>query len=126
MAFKPGSEDSNVPNGPPAAAPRAYEFGPYRLELPTQQLLRDGEPVPLAPKAFQILLALIERRDRVVDKGELMRLIWPDSFVEEANLTQTIFVLRKTLGERPDGRPFIDTMPRRGYRFVADVREETS
>ena len=64
-----------------------------------------GEPVPLTPKAFDTLLALVERRDRVVDKAELMRLVWPDSFVEEANLSQTIFVLRKTLGEGPDGRP---------------------
>src|SRR6185503_1623034 len=103
---------------------RAYEFGPYRLEPPTHRLLRNGEPVPLTPKAFDTLLALIERRDRVVDKAELMRLVWPDSFVEEANLSQTIFVLRKILGDGPEGRPFIDTVPRRGYRFAADVREE--
>ncbi|HET9358828.1 MAG TPA: FlgO family outer membrane protein [Vicinamibacterales bacterium] len=102
----------------------AYEFGAYRLEPPTRRLLRNGEPVPLTPKAFAVLLALIERRDRVVDKAELMRIVWPDSFVEEANLSQTIFVLRRTLGDGPDGRPFIETMPRRGYRFAADVREE--
>jgi DNA-binding winged helix-turn-helix (wHTH) protein len=93
-------------------ARQAYEFGPYRLELPTHGLLRNGVPISLTPKAFDVLLALIERRDRVVDKAELMRLVWPDSFVEEANLSQTIFVLRKTLGEGPDGRPFIDTGPR--------------
>lgn len=104
----------------------AYEFGPYRLELSTHRLLRNREPIPLTPKAFDTLLALIERRDRVVDKAELMRLVWPDSFVEEANLSQTIFVLRKTLGEGPDGRPFIDTVPRRGYRFGAEVREESA
>ena len=80
---------------------QAYEFGPYRLEPSTRRLLRGGEPVALTPKAFDTLLALIERRDRVVDKAELMRLVWPDSFVEEANLSQTIFVLRKTLGEGP-------------------------
>ncbi len=125
MEVKTGLKDSGVGESP-GTAPRAYLFGPYRLERPTRRLLRDGEPVSLTPKAFDTLLALIERRDRVVDKAELMRLVWPDSFVEEANLSQTIFVLRKTLGEAPDGRPFIDTMPRRGYRFGADVREEVA
>jgi TolB-like protein/DNA-binding winged helix-turn-helix (wHTH) protein/Tfp pilus assembly protein PilF len=123
MNLKTGSTGSGVLDGPPVT-PRAYAFGPYRLEIPTHQLSKNGDPIPLAPKAFQTLLALIERRDRVVDKAELMRLVWPDSFVEEANLTQTIFVLRRTLGESPDGKPFIDTLPRRGYRFVADGREE--
>src|SRR5688572_15891557 len=112
-------------DGRSVPVPRAYEFGPYRLELPTHRVVRNGEPVPLTPKAFDTLLALVERRDRVVDKAELMRLVWPDSFVEEANLSQTIFVLRKTLGEAPEGRPFIDTVPRRGYRFAAVVREDT-
>ncbi len=124
--FKRTSADGRaVQDGPSTTAPQAYEFGPYRLELPTHRLLRNGEPISVTPKAFDTLLSLIERRDRVVDKAELMRLVWPDSFVEEANLSQTIFVLRKTLGEGPDGRPFIDTVPRRGYRFAADVREET-
>jgi TolB-like protein/DNA-binding winged helix-turn-helix (wHTH) protein len=104
----------------------AYEFGPYRLERPTRRLERNGETIPLTPKAFDILLALVERRDRVVDKAELMRLVWPDSVVEEGNLSQTIFVLRKTLGEAPDGGAFIETVPRRGYRFAAGVREEAA
>ena len=108
-----------------AALPRAYEFAPYRLEPATRRLLRGDVPVALTPKAFDTLLALIERRDRVVEKGELMKLVWPDSFVEESNLSQTIFVLRKTLGEAPDGRTFIDTVPRRGYRFAATVLEDT-
>jgi DNA-binding winged helix-turn-helix (wHTH) protein len=99
-----------------------YEFGPYRLELATRRLLRDGEPLSLTPKAFDVLVALVERRDRVVDKAELMKVVWPDSFVEEANLSQTIFILRKTIGDDANGRPFIDTVPRRGYRFAADVR----
>ena len=103
-------------------APHAYEFGPYRLERPTRRLLRSGEPVPLTPKAFDTLLALVERCDRVVDKAELMAIVWPDTVVEEANLSQTIFVLRKTLGEDANGRAFIDTVPRRGYRFAAEVR----
>src|SRR5688500_18186496 len=100
----------------------AYEFGPYRLEASTRRLARGDELVPLTPKAFDILLALVERRDRVVDKTELMKIVWPDSFVEEANLSQTIFVLRKTLGDAADGGQYIETVPRRGYRFVADVR----
>ena len=105
---------------------RVFLFGPYRLEANLARLLRDGQPVPLTPKAFDVLFALIERRDRVVDKAELMQAVWPDSFVEEANLSQTIFVLRKTLGEQPDGPRFIETVPRRGYRFVADVQEEST
>jgi DNA-binding winged helix-turn-helix (wHTH) protein/TolB-like protein/Tfp pilus assembly protein PilF len=105
-------------------AGRVFVFPPYRLEVRLGRLLRDGQPVPLTPKAFDVLHALIERRDRVVDKAELMKLVWPDSFVEEANLSQTIFVLRKTLGEPPDGERFIETVPRRGYRFAADVQEE--
>jgi DNA-binding winged helix-turn-helix (wHTH) protein len=103
------------------AAERCYEFGRYRLDLPTRRLLRDGEPVSLTPKAFDTLLALIERRDRVVDKAELMHIVWPDSFVEEANLAQTVFVLRKVLGSDANGRPFIDTVPKHGYRFAADA-----
>jgi TolB-like protein/DNA-binding winged helix-turn-helix (wHTH) protein/lipoprotein NlpI len=119
-----------VSNTQPAAPPdaqatvQAYAFGLYRLEVLFRRLLRAGQPVSLAPKAFDTLLALIERRDRVVDKAELMRLVWPDSFVEEANLSQTVFVLRKTLGEAPDGKSFIETVPRRGYRFGAEVQEE--
>ena len=107
----------------PGDFPQAYEFGPYRLEPLPRRLLRNGGPVALTPKAFDVLLALVKRRERVVDKSELLKIVWPDSFVEESNLSQTIFVLRKTLGEAPDGRPFIDTMPRRGYRFAAVVRE---
>jgi TolB-like protein/DNA-binding winged helix-turn-helix (wHTH) protein/Tfp pilus assembly protein PilF len=102
--------------------PQFYEFGPYRLEPFTRRLLRDNDPVPLTPKAFDTLLALVERRDRAVDKAELMRLVWPDSFVEESNLSQTIFVLRKTLGDDSNGTRYIETVPRRGYRFAADVR----
>lgn len=102
-------------------AAATYEFGPYRLDVAARRLTRGAEVIALTPKAFDVLLALIERRDRVVDKSELMKLVWPDSFVEEANLSQTIFVLRKTLGEDPEGRQFIDTIPRRGYRFAATV-----
>jgi len=104
------------------AVTQIYEFGSYRLDVAKRKLWRGLDAVPLTPKAFDILVALVERHDRVVDKAELMKLVWPDSFVEEGNLSQTIFVLRKTLGDAADGRPFIDTAPRRGYRFAAPVR----
>jgi DNA-binding winged helix-turn-helix (wHTH) protein/TolB-like protein/Tfp pilus assembly protein PilF len=103
---------------------RVFAFGNYRLEVPLRRLLRGDQPIPLTPKAFDVLLALVERRDRVVGKAELMQLVWPGSFVEEANLSQTVFVLRKTLGQTPDGHPYIETVPRHGYRFAADVQEE--
>jgi TolB-like protein/DNA-binding winged helix-turn-helix (wHTH) protein/Tfp pilus assembly protein PilF len=118
------ADSSGVVPGGAAIAARSYEFGPYRVERSTRQLLRNGTPVPLTPKAFEVLLALVERRGRVVGKDQLMTLVWRDSFVEEANLSQTIFVLRKTLGDAPDGRPYIDTVPRRGYRFASVVTEE--
>jgi DNA-binding winged helix-turn-helix (wHTH) protein/TolB-like protein/Flp pilus assembly protein TadD len=100
-----------------------YEFGPYRLDVLKRRLLRDGEPVALTPKAFDTLLLLVRQRERTVDKRELMKALWPDSFVEESNLTQQIFTLRKLLGEQPNGRPYIETLPKRGYHFAAQVTE---
>ena len=102
---------------------RVYEFGPFRLHSGTRRLLRDGQPVVLTAKAFDTLLALVEHCGRLVEKDELMRWLWPDTVVEEANLTQTIFMLRKVLGERPGEHSYIATIPRRGYQFVASVRE---
>jgi len=101
-----------------------FVFGTYRLDVPLRRLVRGDQAVPLTPKAFDVLLALVERRDRVVGKAELMSLVWPGSFVEEANLSQTVFVLRKTLGQTHDGQPFIETVPRHGYRFAAAVQED--
>lgn len=103
--------------------PRAYEFGPYRLEVDLRQLLRDDEVMALTPKAFDTLLALVRRRDRVVDKDELMKIVWPDSFVSEDSLTQSISVLRRVLGDVTNQPQFILTIPRRGYRFNAPVVE---
>lgn len=100
-----------------------YEFGPFRLDLAKRALLRGEEPVSLTPKAFEILLLLVENRDRVLLKYELMNRLWPESFVEEANLSQTIFVLRKTLGETAQDQRYIVTVRGTGYRFAEPVRE---
>ncbi len=100
-----------------------YEFGPFRLEPEERQLLREGEAVPLTPKAFDMLLVLVEHGGHLMDKEELMKCVWPGSFVEEANLSHHIHKLREVLGERESGTKYIDTVPRRGYRFVAKVTE---
>lgn len=101
-----------------------YEFGPFRLDRAERVLLRDGQPLMLTPKAFDLLLALIERRGHVIEKEELMGAVWPETAVEEGNLTHHISVLRKTLGEGAGERAYIGTVPRRGYRFLAEVREQ--
>src|SRR4026209_1399516 len=101
----------------------SYEFGRFRLNVAERILLRDGEVVPLTPKVFDILLTLVENRGQVVSKEGLMKRVWPDTFVEQGNLTQNISLLRKALGESPGGVQFIETVPRRGYRFVADINE---
>src|SRR5262249_44353609 len=101
----------------------SYEFGRFRLKAAERILLREGELVPLTPKVFDILLMLVENSGQVVAKDDLMKRVWPNTFVEEGNLTQNISLLRKALGESPGGVQFIETVPRRGYRFVADVSE---
>jgi Tol biopolymer transport system component/DNA-binding winged helix-turn-helix (wHTH) protein len=100
-----------------------YEFGPYRVDPDQRVLLRDNQPVPLQPKAFETLLVLIQHSQKVVLKDDLMKSLWPDSFVEESNLSQNIFVLRKALGDTGTGERYIVTLPGRGYRFAADVKE---
>ncbi|HEY6121790.1 MAG TPA: winged helix-turn-helix domain-containing protein, partial [Pyrinomonadaceae bacterium] len=97
-----------------------YEFGPFRIDAKERLLTRDGQPLTLTPKAFETLLLLIENSGHVLPKEELMRRLWPDTFVEEANLTNNISILRKALGDH-DGQPYIQTVPRVGYRFVARV-----
>jgi Tol biopolymer transport system component/DNA-binding winged helix-turn-helix (wHTH) protein len=101
-----------------------YEFGPFRLEPAERVLERGGATVPLAPKAFDLLLVLVERHGRLVEKDELLKLVWPDTFVEETNLTYNISVLRKALGDGTDGSKLIETVPKRGYRFAAPVSEK--
>src|SRR5262249_32657343 len=100
-----------------------YEFGPFRMDAAEHLLLRDGESVPLTPKAFDLLLALVERHGHLFEKEELLKKVWPDTFVEETNLTSNISQLRKALGDGENGHRYIETMPKRGYRFVASVRE---
>ncbi|MGO9088225.1 MAG: winged helix-turn-helix domain-containing protein [Candidatus Sulfotelmatobacter sp.] len=104
------------------AVKHLLEFGPFRVDPEQRVLLRDQEPIPLSPKAFDLLLALVERSGQVVPKDELMNALWPDTFVEESNLGQHVFQLRKALGERAQGSSYIVTIPGRGYRFAQTVR----
>ena len=101
-----------------------YAFGPYQLEAEERVLLRDGQPVTLPPKDLETLLALVERAGHIVEKEELLEKVWPGVFIEEGNLSRHIFNLRQVLGDSPDGRKYIETVPRRGYRFVASVRKD--
>src|SRR5271157_3632607 len=103
-----------------------FEFGRFRLDPAEKVLFADGQPVPLTLKAFETLLALVESSGHVLEKDELLKRVWPSTFVEEGTLAQNIATLRKALGEGPDQRSYIETVPRRGYRFSAAVeRVET-
>lgn len=105
---------------------RLFTFANYQLDEEEYLLLRDGKSVPLQPKVFATLLALVERHGHIVGKEELMQIIWPDTFVEEINLAKNISILRKTLGSNDPadpGQEFIETVPKRGYRFVCPVQE---
>ena len=98
-----------------------YEFGRFSVD-PAERLLFDGQAtIPLAPKAFDTLLLLIENGGHVLSKEEIMESVWADSFVEENNLAQNISILRKALGEGVEGAKFIETVSKRGYRFIAPV-----
>jgi Tol biopolymer transport system component/DNA-binding winged helix-turn-helix (wHTH) protein len=96
----------------------SYQFGPFRIGVAERVLRRQDQIVPLTPKCFDTLLVLAQHGGNVVEKETLMRAVWPDSFVEEGNLAQNIFTLRKTLGELPEGGRYIQTIPKRGYRLV--------
>ena len=106
-------------NSPPA---HIYEFGDFRLDAEKRLLWREDEPVPLTSRVFETLLYMVEHHDTVLDKERLMEAVWPDSIVEENNLTQNISALRRVFGETPGSHRFIVTVPGRGYRFVAEVR----
>jgi TolB-like protein/DNA-binding winged helix-turn-helix (wHTH) protein/Flp pilus assembly protein TadD len=102
---------------------RFYEFGPFRLDLNRHRLLRDGEVVPLSPKAIQTLTLLVQNAGKLLEREALMQAVWPDVTVEDANLTVAISQLRKALNQNGDAAEFIETIPRVGYRFVADTWE---
>jgi DNA-binding winged helix-turn-helix (wHTH) protein/tetratricopeptide (TPR) repeat protein len=106
----------------PSGCRTVYEFGAFVLDPGDRRLSRLGEPVPVSPKTFELLVALVERSGRVVEKHEMLALVWPGTFVEEANLAVHISTLRKTLGDGIAGVRYIETVPKRGYRFVAPVR----
>jgi len=109
-----------------ATEPRiVYEFGPFRMDPDKQTLLRENVAVPVTPKAFETLLVLVRRSRDVVSKEDLLKEVWPDSFVEESNLSQNIFLLRKALGDTAENRQYIVTLPGRGYRFAVSVRTVT-
>jgi TolB-like protein/DNA-binding winged helix-turn-helix (wHTH) protein/Tfp pilus assembly protein PilF len=105
--------------------PQVFEFGPFQLDVGERLLRREQQILALTPKAFETLLVLVENHGRLVGKEDLMKRLWPESFVEESNLAQQVFTLRKALGDDRDGNPYIETVPRRGYRFRAPVTRPT-
>ena len=102
-----------------------FEFGRFRLDRTERSLFQDGASVPLPPRLFDTLLVLVENRGQLVEKNDLMQKVWNDVAVEENNLTQSVSALRKILGDNVEGPKFIETIPKRGYRFVAPVEEIT-
>ena len=100
---------------------QVHEFGPYRLDVALSRLERAGAAIPLPPKAFDLLVLLARSSDRIIGKSELIEALWPNTFVDDANLTQHVYTLRKALGEQSDGRPYIETVARRGYRLTGAV-----
>ena len=103
-----------------------YRFGEFTLDANQKVLLRDGKPLLLAPKVLETLLTLVQKGGRITEKEELMARLWPDTYVEESNLTYTIVQLRKTLGDDARRPRYIETIPKRGYRFIGDVQEVLS
>src|SRR6476659_7798655 len=105
----------------PTASSATYDFGPFRLEVDERRLTKNGRAIPLRTKVFDTLCVLVEHSGRLLTKHELMQAIWPDTAVEENNLNHNISTLRRALGEQLTGQRYIETVPRVGYRFVADV-----
>src|SRR5688572_30226758 len=107
----------------PSGQQQVYEFGPFRVDGAERTLQRDGSAIALTDKVFDLLWLLVQNRGHALTKAELMQALWPDTVVEENNLTVNMSTLRKALGESASQRRYIETLSRRGYRFVADVRE---
>src|SRR5690349_20797517 len=105
------------------AQKRMYEIGDFRLDCSARILLRGGQVVPLHPKTVDTLILLVEHNGELVGKDELVRTVWADSFVTENSITKNISILRKTLGGGDGEERYIETVPKRGYRFVGTVRE---
>src|SRR5262245_56908790 len=103
-----------------------YRFGEFTLDAAPKVLLSQGKPLLLAPKVLETLLTLVQNSGRIVEKQELMTRLWPETFVEESNLTYSIVQLRKTLSDDARRPRYIETVPKRGYRFIADVEEVLS
>ena len=101
--------------------PTRSQFGPFLIDARERMLRRDGEPVPLTPKAFDVLVALLEKPGQLISKEELLQKVWPDTFVEESNLAYNVFALRKALGDAAENSRYIETVPKKGYRFRASV-----
>ena len=102
-----------------------YQFNSFRLDVAERQLLKNGIRVSLTPKAFDVLVVLVKRGGHLVEKDELLKLVWADSFVEEINVARIVHTLRKVLGEDENGNKFIETVPKKGYRFVAEITVTT-
>src|SRR6266487_4573817 len=100
-----------------------YQFGPFRLDPEKHRLFRDGDPVHLTPKSVEALIVLVQNPGKLLERETLMQAVWADTFVEDANLTVAISHLRKALGQNGEAADYIETIPRVGYRFVAEVRE---
>ena len=106
---------------PASPSRHVYAFGPYRLDQPEHRLLRDEQTIPLSPKAFDLLVALVSRAGHLVTKEQLLQEVWPGTFVEEANLSYTVSLLRKALGDEREPHRYVETVPKRGYRFIGVI-----
>ncbi len=105
--------------------PAGRQFGPFLIDIAERMLRRDGESVPITPKAFDVLVALIEKPGQLISKEALLQKVWPDTFVEESNLSYNIFALRKALGDTAERSLYVETVPKKGYRFRASVSPGT-